>query len=93
MRKDNWIPLPIPEAIDPLTTLIRREGAGKLLAQAVEAELLSQSHYVYLWADGVYFNVRSEDEKPCILVRIGATEQGTKALVAIANGYRESEQS
>lgn len=54
---------------------------------------LSQKEYVYLWADGVYFNVRLDEERQCILVVIGATREGEKELVAIQDGYRESEQS
>ena len=49
--------------------------------------------YVYLWADGVYFNVRLEEDRQCILVLIGATQDGNKELLAIADGYRESAQS
>ncbi len=54
---------------------------------------LSTARYVYFWADGVYFNIRSEEARQCILVIIGVTEQGHKELVAIDDGYRESEQS
>ena len=54
---------------------------------------LSASRYVYLWADGIYFNVRSDSDKQCILVLIGATAQGTKEFLAVTDGYRESEQS
>jgi transposase-like protein len=57
---------------------------------------LRGKHYVYVWADGIYFNVRLEDEanrKQCILVLIGATAEGKKELIGIADGYRESEQS
>jgi transposase-like protein len=49
--------------------------------------------YVYIWADGVYFNVRSDDARQCILVIIGVTEMGIKEFIAIEDGYRESEQS
>jgi transposase-like protein len=52
--------------------------------------------YVYIWADGVHFNIRLEDpgnNKQCILVLMGATEDGKKELIAIAEGYRESTQS
>lgn len=49
--------------------------------------------YVYIWVDGIYFNVRGDDAQQCILVVIGATEQGHKAFLAIQDGYRESEQS
>lgn len=51
---------------------------------------LSAKKYVYFWADGVYFNVRLEGESSCILVIMGATEDGTKELVALSDGIRES---
>ncbi len=55
---------------------------------------LQGKRYVYFWADGVYFNIRlSEDERACILVIMGATAEGKKELVAIADGYRENEAS
>lgn len=57
---------------------------------------LADKKYVYVWADGIHFNVRLEDkgnDKQCILVLMGATEAGKKELIAIADGYRESTQS
>ena len=56
---------------------------------------LAGKHYVYLWADGVYFNIRLQppDGRQCILVLMGATAQGQKELIAIVDGYRESEES
>jgi len=54
---------------------------------------LSDERYVYLWADGVHFNVRLEEDRTCILVLMGATAEGRKELIAVADGYRESEQS
>jgi len=53
---------------------------------------LSHKRYVYIWADGVYCNVRLE-EKQCLLVIIGATEDGKKELLALDSGVRESELS
>jgi len=53
---------------------------------------LSGKKYVYLWADGVYSNVRMDD-KQCLLVIIGLLDDGSKELLAIEDGYRESEQS
>ena len=50
--------------------------------------------YVYVWADGVHFNIRlGEDDRMCILVLIGATADGHKELIAVESGYRESEMS
>ena len=54
---------------------------------------LAGKHYVYVWADGVHFNIRLEGGRQCILVLMGATAEGKKELIAIADGYRESEQS
>ena len=57
---------------------------------------LAGKRYVYFWADGIHFNIRLEDadnNRQCILVIMGATADGTKELIAIADGYRESEQS
>jgi putative transposase len=54
---------------------------------------LANQHYVYLWVDGVHFNIRLEEDRQCILVLMGATADGKKELIAVADGYRESEQS
>lgn len=53
---------------------------------------LSNKRYVYFWADGIYCNVRMDDRQ-CLLVIVGATEDGHKELVALEGGVRESEQS
>ena len=54
---------------------------------------LDSRNYVYIWADGIYFQARMEDEKQCMLVIIGATPEGKKELVGFLDGYRESTQS
>jgi len=54
---------------------------------------LKDKHYVYLWVDGVHFNIRLEEDRQCILVLMGATADGHKELIALHDGYRESEQS
>ena len=54
---------------------------------------LEGKQYVYVWADGVHFNIRLEEDRQCILVLMGATADGKKELIAIQDGYRESEQS
>ena len=51
---------------------------------------LADVDFVYCWADGVHFNVRLEEERLCCLVVVGVRADGTKELVAIADGYRES---
>lgn len=54
---------------------------------------LSRKRYVYWWADGIHFNVRLEPDRPCMLVIMGALEDGTKELVAVYDGHRESKES
>lgn len=53
---------------------------------------LSRKRYVYIWADGIYSNVRMDD-RLCLLVIIGSDEHGKKELIAVADGYRESADS
>ena len=54
---------------------------------------LSNKKYVYFWVDGIYFNVRLEGERSCILVIMGADKNGNKELVAVQDGVRESKLS
>ena len=54
---------------------------------------LSNKEYVYFWVDGIYFNVRLENERSCILVIMGADKHGNKELVTVSDGYRESKLS
>jgi transposase-like protein len=57
---------------------------------------LSDKQYVYVWADGIHANVRletPENRRQCLLVLMGATADGHKELIAVIDGYRESEQS
>ena len=50
--------------------------------------------YCYLFVDGVNVSVRlGEDPKLCLLVVIGVREDGEKELLAVEDGYRESEDS
>jgi hypothetical protein len=54
---------------------------------------LSQVDYVYLWADGIHFNIRLEQDRLCCLVLIGVRADGHKELVAVSDRYRESTES
>jgi len=54
---------------------------------------LKGKRFVYFWVDGIYFNIRLTEDRPCVLVILGATEDGRKELVAIQEGCRESEES
>ena len=51
---------------------------------------LSDKQYVYVWADGVHFNIRLEQDRLCTLVLLGVLPDGTKELIAVEDGYRES---
>ncbi len=78
------------------TTICRLKGIWEKEYQDWSKRSLADKHYVFVWADGVYFNVRLEDEansRQCILVLMGATADGKKELIAICDGYRESYQS
>jgi putative transposase len=61
--------------------------------RAFMARSLADRDYVYVWVDGVHFNVRLEQDRLCCLVMVGVRLDGTKELVAIADGYRESTDS
>ena len=54
---------------------------------------LAGREYVYVWVDGVHFNIRLEDDRLCTLVMIGARPNGEKELLAVEDGYRESAES
>jgi transposase-like protein len=74
-------------------------GVGRLLAawqadyQAFTSRDLTDRDYVYIWADGVHFRVRLEQARLCCLVIVGVRVDGTKELVAVADGERESTES
>jgi len=53
---------------------------------------LSKRRYVYIWADGIYSQVRMDD-RLCLLVLIGSDDTGRKEVLAVVDGYRESEAS
>ena len=75
------------------TTITRLKAVWEAEHEAWSKRSLAGKHYVYVWADGVHFNIRLEEGRQCILVLLGATADGKKELIAIADGYRESEQS
>jgi transposase-like protein len=74
-------------------------AVGRLLAgwqadyQAFCQRDLSDRDYVYIWADGIHFRVRLEQARLCCLVIVGVRADGTKELVAVADGERESTDS
>jgi transposase-like protein len=75
------------------TTITRLKAAWEAEHEAWAKRSLAGKHSVYVWADGVHFSIRLEGGRQCILVLMGATADGKKELIALADGYRESEQS
>jgi len=62
-------------------------------ARAFTARSLAEVDYVYVWVDGIHVKVRLEQDRICLLVMIGVRADGTKELVALADGFRESAES
>jgi transposase-like protein len=62
-------------------------------ARSFNARSLAGTDYVYIWVDGIHLKVRLEQDKVCLLVMIGVRSDGTKELIALADGFRESTES
>ena len=76
------------------TTITRLKQVWEGEFQEWSQRSLVGKEYVYVWADGIYCNIRlGEGDRQCLLVVIGATKDGKKELLAVMDGYRESEQS
>ena len=75
------------------TTVTRLKGLWEQEYHDWSKRSLAGKQYVYVWADGVHFNIRLEGGRQCILALMGATADGKKELIAIQDGHRESEQS
>jgi transposase-like protein len=71
-------------------SIIRLTTGWQAEARAFADRDLTGVDYVYVWADGVHLNIRLDEAKLCLLVVIGVRLDGTKELVALAEGYRES---
>jgi transposase-like protein len=75
------------------TTVTRLKESWEAEYKTWSTRDLTGKNYVYIWADGVHFNIRlGEQDRQCILVLMGATAEGTKELIGVADGFRESEQ-
>jgi putative transposase len=75
------------------TNIARLTDEWETEYRAFQKRSLADRDYVYVWVDGVHFNVRLEDDRLCTLVMIGARADGTKELIAVEDGYRESAES
>jgi putative transposase len=91
--------VPALEAFFGSSAGLSAAAIGRLLAawqadhQAFCQRDLTERDYVYVWADGVHFRVRLEQARLCCLVLVGVRADGTKELVAVADGERESTDS
>ncbi|MEZ5974461.1 MAG: IS256 family transposase [Planctomycetota bacterium] len=75
------------------STVVRLKKSWEEEYNAWRKRDLSNKRYAYIWADGIHFNIRLEEGRQCILVLMGATEDGFKEIIAVQDGVRESEQS
>ena len=75
------------------TTITRLTAEWEKEYTAFRQRDLSERDYVYVWVDGVHFNIRLEEDRLCTLVMMGARADGTKELIAVEDGYRESTES
>lgn len=72
------------------STVVRLKGIWEEDYKTWSNRTFENKKYVYFWVDGIYFNVRLDDERSCILTIIAADSEGNKELVAVSDGYRES---
>jgi putative transposase len=75
------------------TTITRLTNEWAHEYTAWRTRSLTDRDYVYVWVDGVHFTIRLEEDRLCTLVMIGVRSDGTKELIAVEDGYRESTES
>lgn len=75
------------------TNVVRLKEGWEKDYETWQKRSLKDKRYVYGWADGLYFNVRLEPDRPCLLILMGAREDGQKELLGLWDGQRESKQS
>jgi len=75
------------------TTITRLLKVWQEEYRAWRKRSLAGKEYVYIWADGVYFNIRLEEDRLACLVIVGVLPDGRKEVIALEDGYRESKES
>jgi transposase-like protein len=75
------------------TTISRLLSVWQEEYRAWRKRSLAGKEYVYVWADGVYFNIRLEEDRLACLVIVGVLPDGRKEVIALEDGYRESTES
>jgi transposase-like protein len=72
------------------STILRLREAWEQEYQAWRERRLDEHRYAYVWFDGIYVGCGQERQKTVLLCVLGAREDGTKELLALEEGYRES---
>jgi transposase-like protein len=75
------------------TAITRLTAQWETEHQSWKERDLSDRDYVYVWADGIHLSIRLEEDRLCLLVIVGVRPDGTKELIAVEDGYRESTDS
>ncbi len=75
------------------TNIARMTSEWEHAYRSFQKRRFEESEYVYVWVDGIHFNVRLEEDRLCTLVMIGARVDGTKELITVHDGFRESTES
>ena len=74
-------------------TITRLTEQWQAEAVAFNQRSLAETDYVYVWVDGIHLKVRLTQDKVCLLVMVGVRADGTKELIALDDGHRESTES
>jgi putative transposase len=75
------------------TTITRLTAEWQQEYESFRKRDIRSKRFAYIWADGVHFRIRLEDDRLCTLVLIGVREDSCKELIAVEDGYRESKES
>lgn len=74
-------------------TVARLKSRWQVEYEQWKSRSLETLEVVYLWVDGVYVRAGLEKQKACLLVAIAGLSDGSKTIVAVEAGFRESTES
>jgi putative transposase len=75
-------------------SIVRFKQVWETEYQAWRKRDLAETEYLYWWVDGVNFAIRlEEDRRLTCLVIVGVRADGTKEVIALEEGYQESEEA
>ena len=75
------------------SSLQRLKGKWEQEYEDWKGEPIEDEDWAYVWADGIYVKAGIGKEKAALLVVIGAMKDGSKRVLALEPGYRESKES